>query len=397
LTSSGAKWISVTAVGTVCFVVAGSGAAIVGPVFGPMRAELGWSDALTSSLASAYTLAYLLSTPVIGLAIDRYGARQVMAVGIVWAAAGLLWASGAHSWRNMVAAFALAGVGINASFYLPSATLITQWIDRNTALAMGIVMGTMSAGSTLFSMLIGGYVEHYGWRSTMQGFAALIALMLIVIGAGIRARPARGSKRPTTVPAPATAKIRSAGHDLLSPAFLITLASWVLFSFGMQGIYFHVVPLLAAAGYSASLAGTAYGGTWLLSAVGSLALGVIADRFGARRTLAGALLCCCLGTLVLLGASQSTLGIVSVAAFVLLWGGSVNCFGQLAPVLFAQRGAASHLGALISVPFAAAGVSGAVAPVITGLIHDRSGSYHWAIGLSAVAILLAFLLVRVER
>src|SRR3954463_6115351 len=107
MTQMRTKWSVVASVAMVCFVVAGSGGGLVGPVFDPMMHEFGWSSARTSTLATAYTLGYLLTTPAVGILVDKYGARLVMAAGALLAAAGLLLSSICHLYWVMTAAFAI--------------------------------------------------------------------------------------------------------------------------------------------------------------------------------------------------------------------------------------------------------------------------------------------------
>jgi MFS family permease len=162
-----------------------------------------------------------------------------------------------------------------------------------------------------------------------------------------------------------------------------------MFAFGMQGIYFHVVPLLSNAGFSTHTAGVAFGATWLLSGLGSLGLGLLADRIGPKVTLASALVCCAVGTLLLLGAGQSIIGVICAVGFIVLWGLSLNCFGQLAPVIFAARVGSRRLGTLIGWQFASAGVAGAISPVVTGMMYDKFGGYAAAIDLNSVTVFAA--------
>jgi OFA family oxalate/formate antiporter-like MFS transporter len=385
------KWLVVGSIGAICFVIAGSSAAVVGPVFVPMMREFGWSNGKTSALATSYTLAFLATTPAVGLLADRIGARAIMIFGTLAACSGLFVVSQCSSWMGMLLAFALVGLGINATFYLPSAMVVTSWMGSQRALGMGIVMGAMSAGATVFSTLIGWWFELYGWRTTVAGIAALILLMLPIIFFFVKGRPS--GDNPVGVIEKITESPPSVRNNLSSQSVILTIISGALFGFGMQGVYFHVVPLLISSGYSAHMAGLAYGGTWLLSGLGSLALGVIAERAGTKATLAGALIMCAIGTLCLLGADVTTPGVACVVAFVLFWGASVNSFGQMAPVLFAELCGSRNLGGLIGIQLAAAGLVGAAAPVVSGWIYDKFGGYRLAIDTDAAAVFFAFVLI----
>jgi MFS family permease len=160
----------------------------------------------------------------------------------------------------------------------------------------------------------------------------------------------------------------------------------------MGCIYYHVVPLLVEAGYSSTSAGLALGISWLVTAFGSLAFSVVADRLGVKLALTGGLCCCALGTLFLLGAGTGTVGVVCVVAFVVLWGAPATSVYQSVPVIFGDFFGSRHLGTLIGVQSAIAGVAGAAAPIATGVLFDKLNAYRVPIYLSAAAMLLATVL-----
>lgn len=384
------KWPVVTGVSLIAFIIAGTGAAVLGPLFGPIMKELEWSNTQTSSLATAYTVGGLLSTLAVGVGIDRFGARAVMLFGACVASSGLLVAAHGHTWPVMLTTFTAVGIGVNASFYLPSTVVISSWMGTKRNLGMGVVMGSMSAGATLLSPLIAWSTELHGWRTTLDAIAILTGATLPLIWVTARTNPEQAWRMTPLHKSPDPLVPRSL---LFSPVFLLVSSSGALVNVGMLAIYYHVVPLLIKAGYSDHTAGIAFGASWLVSGLGSLALGVIADRLGTKRVLAWSLLVCAVGTVFLLSAGITLLGIASVCAFVLLWGAAANSFQQLAPVIFAERFSLDHLGSLIGIQYTVAGIAGAIAPITTGLLFDRFGDYRLAVLFSAASTLVGFLLI----
>lgn len=386
------SWIVVATIITIGFVIAGSTTGVIGPVFNPIMSELAWSNRMTSSLATGYTVGTVVTAPIIGIALDRFGPRAVMTAGAGGIAAALFVLCKSHSWCAILGAFTCIGVGSSACCYLPCVVLITSWMSTQKSLGIGIVMGATSAGAAVFTPLIGTAIEIYGWRPAVEALAVLISLMLPLIWFAVKSNPANSPQILTTMRN--GVRPYSIKEAFASPAFVLAIASSALFSIGMLSIYYHVVPLLVAVGYSAHQAGFAFGSTWLLSGVGSLLLGILADRYGTRFILAGALFCVALGTLFLLAANHQThRGLASVIVFVLLWGLSANCFAQLAPVIFTERFGSQNLGRLVGLQAAVSGVAGSAAPLITGVLYDRFGGYHAAVAFSASATFIAFTLV----
>jgi predicted MFS family arabinose efflux permease len=319
-----------------------------------------------------------------------------MAFGVIAFAAGFLSASRCDTFYGMLASFVCAGIGFGASFYVPSSVVVTSWMQEKKSLGMGIVWGAASVGAAVCSPLIGWCIEAYGWRVASAAIAGLTAMMLPVALLGIRTRPRSITKTlycALDQPKPLLAQKKL----LLSTAFIVATTSSALFGIGMLGIYYHVVPVLIKAGYPTHMASLVLGVSWVVSAFGSLLLGAVAERLGAKAVLAGALVSCALGTLFLLGAGEATIGITCVVAFVALWGMSANSVSQFIPVIFAERFGSSRLGTLVGVQSSVMGIAGAAAPIVTGLLFDKFSDYRVSIYLSACAMFLAFVAVLFVR
>jgi len=403
------RTLVVASAAVVSFVVGGACSVAVSLFIHPLLAEFHWPNSITSGIATAFTLSCLASAPAAGALVNKFGARHLMTAGVLVTAAGFLWARFADTVLGMYWAFVLAGIGNCAAFYVPVSVVTTNWMGPRKSLGMGIVLGATSAGAAVSSIIISWAIQHYGWRLPLVAIAIVIAAMAPLIVLTIETAPTPAVPSSATTGAGAATLLpetelsdrttpdigRSGRASLLSPAFMVATGTGALFNVGMASIYYHIVSVLVAAGYSTYTSGMVLGTTWILSALGSLVLGGVADRRGAESVLTGALLCCALGTAVLRGASDSYLGTASVLGFVLLWGSTANSVSQFLPVIFAERFGPNHLGMLLGVQSGIAGIASAAAPVATGWLYDRSNSYHGAIYFSACATLLAAVLMGV--
>ena len=371
-------------------VVGGSCSVAVGLFLQPLLTEFHWANGVTSAIATAFTLASLLAAPVAGAFIDKFGARALMCIGLVIAATGFSWARFADSAHEMIVAFVLVGMGYCAAFYVPISVVTTSWMGDKKSIGMGIVLGATSIGAAGSSMAISWSIMRYGWRNTLEVVTGLIVLMLPVVFLTIECGPSL----PTSAGLIRSNRILDASNriSLSSPTFVIGAAVGALFNIGMAGIYYHVVPVLVSAGYSTYSSGMVLGATWVLSAVGSLVLGAIADRRGAQCVLAGALVCCALGIVFLIGASETHWGFACVVGFAVLWGSTANSASQFLPVIFAEHLGSTHLGILLGIQSGIAGVASSAAPLMTGVLYDKFNSYRVSIVCSATATLLAALL-----
>jgi len=381
------RWIPVGSLGVCSFVIGGGCIAVVGPIFGPMMRELEWSNVRISVLAATYTIGNLASNPLVGIALDRFGARIVLLLGGAAFAAGLLCASGSHSLMSLAVCFGLIGVGMSG-FSLPSAVVITRSVPAQKGLGMGIFMGAASVGAVVFLSVVAAWIQAVGWRHALARLAALSVVLLPVMWLSLR-----GHENSTGIRSAARVTTGESGsqvfRQLLNAGFLVAALCGMLFTIGLLGIYYDVVDLLGRAGYSPHIAVLAFGGTWLVSGAGSLVIGLLADRFAPARVLAAVILISAAGILFLYGAPAPRYGAVCLVAFILLWGASGNVFSQLIPAVLVERFGSRHLGTILGAQFAASGVAGSLAPMLTGLLVDRSGSYDLAIAVSVSATVLS--------
>jgi MFS family permease len=382
------QYVLVGCLAVCCFVIGGGVIAIVGPVFGPMMKDLGWSHERISILATTYTIGNLGSNPMVGIALDRFGARIVLPLGASAFAAGLLCASQSHSALVLIGCFALIGVGISA-VNLPSTVVVTRSLPTRKGLGMGILMGAMAVGGTVFLPLVSSWIHALSWRQAMVRLAALTVVLHPMLWLCLRGEQSRMATRPI---ASATDSASPILGQLLSPASLFAALSGVLLAVGMLGIYYDVVELLVKAGYSPRIASLAFGSTWLVSGAGSLVFGFLADKFTPVRVLTTVILANACGTLFLFGTPEPRYGAICLVAFILLWGSSANGFNQLIPAVLVERFGPGRLGTIVGVQFALAGVAGSLAPILTGWLVDRSGNYRIAIAVSASVTLLSAVL-----
>ncbi len=148
--------------------------AVIGPV---LRDELALGAADLGLLTSAYFLGFGATQLPLGLLLDRFGARRVEAVLLLFAAAGAaLFASG-----GTIAALALGrgliGLGVSACL-MASFKSFSQWfpLERQASLT-GWIMACGTLGALAASMPLNAALQVASWRVI---FAVLAAVTLAV-------------------------------------------------------------------------------------------------------------------------------------------------------------------------------------------------------------------------
>ena len=129
------------------------------------------SDVQLGKVITAMLVGYSLFQTVGGRLADRFGARRVLAAGVVWwgiftALTALVPAGIAGAFVMFVAVRFLLGAG-EAVIYPAANQFVARWIPvRERGIANGWIFAGVGAGAGLTPPLITYFMVHYGWRSS---------------------------------------------------------------------------------------------------------------------------------------------------------------------------------------------------------------------------------------
>ena len=180
-----------------------------------------------------------------------------------------------------------------------------------------------------------------------------------------------------------------------------TRDSWVLtvlFAFmfmGISGLMVHLIPMLEDMNYSSAQAAGILGLMFLLSGIGRIGSGLLADMIEFRVVLAGLIACQLVGLVLLsvIGPSQIWLVGIFALTFGIGFGGTV----PLRPFLIVQIFGTRAFGSLQGLVQGGAIGAGMVGPVFYGWAFDTRGSYDLAIYASLATIVVAIPLTYLLR
>jgi MFS family permease len=383
-------WTVIASVALTNFIVMGPSIGTIGIFFTPLIKEFGWSRAEVSQIATAFLFAMGVVNPLVGWLLDRIEARVVMSIGAAVAGVGYLLASRADALTPLVAFFAVIGLGVGASTILPGIIVAANWFSKRRALATGITIAGAGLGGCLLPPLVEHLILVHGWRTTMICIAApmfVVALPAILLA--IRTRPEAAASESSE---PAALAGLELGPALRSAPFWILAAMQFSFTVAFTGGYFHMVPFLIGAGYSAQTAAFIFGAQAAVSLPGYVLLGTLADRFGPKTVLAPALVILAASMIILLGAGSSHLGIALAVLFIVTYGLTVGAATPLGAVLLAEACGLRRFGTLNGIVGFIAVVGSAVGPLLSGRIYDVTASYSLAFELCAGLLIAAAIL-----
>jgi MFS family permease len=386
MTESPYRWIIVALGGLMGCVAIGAMFSLA--VFlAPMSEATTWSRAGIGFAMTINFIVMAFGSFGWGAASDRWGARVVTLCGAVLLGSALTLASRSESLREFQLTYGIL-VGLAASaFFAPMIATVTGWFETRRNLAVSLVSAGMGMAPLTISPLASWLITHYGWRSAMFYIGVMAWVLLIPAALFVRRPPAPAAAGDTSGPAPKPGKTEI-GRALTSMPFLVLGFTFMMCCAAHSGPIFHVVSYAMYCGLGAMAAVSVYSVEGLAGLGGRVLIGMLADRFGAKRVL--------ISTLVLQSAAIAAyLQVNELAEFYTLavifgvaYGGGMPLYASLARDYFGQHimgtvfGAATMLSSL--------GMS--LGPVVGGWIFDTYHNYAWLYISSAAVALGAVLL-----
>lgn len=355
-----------------------------------MLSSLAISNTEAGVIYSSYFLTYTLSSPLLGLMVDRTNARVLLTVFVALLGLGGCLMSTASTVLTASFFFAIAGLGHSAC-WAPVVTVVMRWVSRERR---GIVLSVVDLGSAcsiaFWSLLIPLIIGLSDWRMVwvLLGVTALIAAGINFFF--IKERPSSSSGPEDTVKKP-RASIRDTYRFIFSDRnFHLIALSYMMISFAI------LIPFTFLTAYSTQKLDIPYSSAALLIAVigisgsvGKLILGYVSDQVGRIRIM---MLC---GVLVGLGG----LGFAFVQNFSLLVISTI-IFGAGYGTIWPQYAAAArdlfseeYSGSVIGLWTLYHGLGSVLAPFIAGWSIDTAGSYFYAFLMTIASAVLALVLL----
>ena len=356
-----------------------------GIFFAPLIREFGWSHARVSSLASMVTLGTIPGSVAAGFLLERVDTRIPIVAGAALTAGSLLLASQADSYFPLLISYFFAGFGVAMSTLLPAALVVANWFRAKRGIAMGVAIAGVSAGGMIMVQVATAVIRAADWRAAYAALALPILLIVIpLVLLVVRARP------PDTfvhdLSSETGREVRMAAQDLegfnlaaairMRSFWFIAVADF-LFAFTVYGILTQLVVYLLGLGYRPAVAAIVLSLTLGLNAVGKVLFGIVADRIGARLSLALSFAITA-GGIVLLVGSRETVGL---AIFLLVYGPAWGAPLMLIPLITIESLGLKHYASLGGILRVAEAVGAMLGPVALGRIFDLTSSYRPAFGL----------------
>jgi MFS family permease len=373
-------------------------------MFPPIVDEFGWDRGLA---AGAFSFGFLVSagiSPVLGRLVDRRGPRFVIEIGTLITVAGLTGATLISApWHLYGTLGLLVGIGANCMSYSVHSQFLPYWFVRNRALAIGIAFSGVGVGAILILPWLQALILHEGWRTACWKLGLIALVVLVPINLLVAKSPeslgllpdgerhtAAGAarKRPSNV-----VDAQWAAVEWTVPRAVRTGRFWWLaLSFFAGGwiwysVQIHQTKYLVEIGFDPMLAAWSLGVVAMAGIPGQIVLGALSDRIGREIvwTISSVGYAICYVALLLLAhtPSQPLLWIMVLSQGLLGYAVAAVMGPIVAEIFEGPR-----FGSIFSLLMVALIGGGAVGPLVTGVLHDLTGTYTaaFALGIAFSAI-----------
>jgi NNP family nitrate/nitrite transporter-like MFS transporter len=363
------------AAATVAFFVCFYAWSLLGPLGPDLQTHLGLSDfQLSVTVAVPVLLGSIMRVPL-GMLTDRYGARRVFGVLMVWTLAPLIALSAWHDSFGAVIALGFL-LGFAGASFAVGVPFVSRWYPpARQGYALGIY-GIGTGGAVLAGLTAPKISDAWGLAAPFLIAAGLVAA--VAIGFLVVAR------NPPVV--------RPTASSVLAPlrVFRTSSRAWALtlfyfLSFGGFVAMFLYLPKLLTGVYDLSKtdAGARAAGFAFLAVVARPVGGVLSDRVGAERVLRWSFAATAALALVLAGTYTHIVPLTAAClSLAIALGVGTGAVFKLVAAWFP-----GEVGAVTGVVGAAGGLGGFFPPLVMGLVKSATGGYALGFVLLAVVAL----------
>lgn len=355
----------------------------IGVFFEPFQREFGWNRGQISGALIYLTLGFVISAPLIGWLIDRYGARIVALVSIPMLALTMV---GLYNLGNSLPAFYALFFAAGSVGGGTTPVVYTRVVNGSFTSSRGFALGLVLAGTGIAALVLppalAAAIGTSGWRAgfMLLAIAAILAWPFVSVGF----RGAEGAVAPQGQ--------RTAGLDraaaLKSRAFWTIAIGFIAVAAAISGLVVHMVPLLRDTGMSLPQAAAIASFIGIGVIIGRVLVGWTIDRMFAPHVAAAVFLLTASGCVLLnLGGAPTAPFAAFLIGFAL--GAEIDLIAYLTARYFGMRNYGFLYGSLYSM----FSIGAAAGPAIVGHLFDSYGSYRIALWLMSACLVFGALAV----
>jgi len=370
---------------------------------GPLQDEHGWSNGVVSGATGLYFSLSGITGFVVGPRVDRIGPRPFMLAGSVLLAASISLIGYVEAVWQLYAVYAVLAVAFGLATSVSVNAVMTRWFVAKRAKAMSISSTGISVGGVVLAPVgsklidIGGLELATPLMGLLVLAGALPVILLVIVAdpkdMGLEpdglgdgdTTPALRATLSDDVQRRAWTRREAAG----TREFWAILVAFAIVLTAQTGFVIHQISFLEERVGSRSTAALALSVTAFGSIVARLVVGTFADRIDKRR----------LTVVLFLMQAAAVAGIVATEnvpltyALTLVFGFTIGNVYMMMSLLVGETFGMVSFGAVFGVVSMTGQVGSGVGPLAVGLLEDASGGYDVAFVTTAVATVVAAVVI----
>lgn len=328
----------------------------------------GLSYAQAGSLKTAYSAAMAIFQMPAGLLAEKMGERLLLAAGTLLAGAAFAALALAGSYGACFLLIVTVGIGSAVQHPLASSIIARAYTTGPRRAALGVYNFAGDTGKMIVAFAVAAAAGLIGWRASVAGYGLVVVALGLVLLLILR-RLAIGERAATPSTTGETPAPEKSGWDFSNPqGYTILSAIHVVDSACRTGALTLLPFLLLQKGATPTTVGLALALVFAGGAAGKLACGLLAERLGLLRTVAGTELAT---AALLLGVVTAPLPLAILCMPVLglaLNGTSSVLYGTVSEFVRADRQARAF-----GLFYTLGSAAGGAAPLAIGALSDWVG------------------------
>lgn len=250
----------------------------VDPVVPQIASHFAIDPRTVALLATAFSLPYAITQPVLGGLADAFGKARLM----TWSLVVLVIAAGvgavAPNIATLFASRVIAGVMAGGVFPIAMAIVADLVSVERRQVAVSRMLGAAMTGNVLGSPIAGVAADLIGWRGVFVGMGMLAALAAVAALVGFRGVSSAASERVDIAALPATYSA-----IFRNPLAKICFGAVMTEAICLYGLFPYIAGLLAAGGETrAAIAGLVIAGFGVGGIIYASSIALLLARLGER-------------------------------------------------------------------------------------------------------------------
>lgn len=392
------------AAGTTVFARMAPSVFVLGIFLSPIADEFGWSRTLIAGAVSVGAVASMVLSPIIGWAVDRYGAGIILTVSMVILGVAVI----SLAWATVPLFFYLGFATGRIIFHVPvqigSGAVVSRWFIRKRGRAIGVLYLSGAIGGIVCIQIASIALSNWGigaaWIAlgvTVLGVAVLPSALLIVD------RPEDVGLEPDGLPSgpPESMTVYlQLTQDPIETDWTLreamgTKSLWIMVGvvgtlfMTQAGVSVHIGAFYQDRGLGITAVASAITINGIVSGIGSLVWGAIIERAPVQRVMVVLMVLSATSTFLLFTVhSLAAAFAVSAVIGVVAAGGNV-----IPPVAYASYFGRRSIGSIRGIGETGVQVGQTIGPLLSGLAFDINGSYKVAFLTFAIVALIGSVVI----